>query len=66
MATKLFITAQEVADELGISKASAYRMIKEWNAKLKAKGFTVISGRVSRRFFHEQIYGYNASDGEVS
>ena len=57
MKNQVFATAQEVAQELGVSKATAYKMIHEWNEKLKAKGYTTVSGRISRRFFHEQFYG---------
>ena len=57
MRNNAFVTAQEVAQELGVSKATAYKMIHEWNEKLKARGYTTVSGRVSRRFFQEQFYG---------
>lgn len=57
MKNPIFITAQEVADELGISKATAYKMIHIWNEQLKKKGYTTVSGRVSRKYFQEQFYG---------
>ncbi|MDD3212157.1 MAG: helix-turn-helix domain-containing protein [Eubacteriales bacterium] len=57
MKNNVFATAQEVAQELGVSRATAYKMIHEWNEKLKARGYTAVSGRVSRRFFQEQFYG---------
>ena len=57
MKNTIFITAEEVAQELGISKATAYKMIHAWNEKLKAKGYTVVSGRVSCKYFQEQFYG---------
>lgn len=57
MKNTIFITAEEVAQELGISKATAYKMIHAWNEKLKEKGYTVVSGRVSRKYFQEQFYG---------
>ena len=38
MASTVFIKADEVAAELGISKSLAYRMIHQWNEELKKKG----------------------------
>ena len=57
MASKFLMTAEEVAEELGISMAYAYRIIKEMNEELKAKGFHVINGKVSRLYLHENFYG---------
>ena len=54
MARTVFIKAEEVAQELEISKALAYRMIHRWNDELKAKGYTTVTGRVSRQYFEEQ------------
>ena len=57
MAERVFIKAEEIAEELGVSKATAYRMIREWNDQLKAKGYTTVTGRVSRQYYREQVYG---------
>lgn len=57
MKNPIFITAQEVADELSISKTTAYKMIHTWNEQLKQKGYTTVPGRVSRKYFQEQFYG---------
>ena len=57
MAGKFLMTAEEVAEELGISIAYAYRIIKEMNEELKAKGYHTINGKVSRLYFHENFYG---------
>ena len=64
MARTVFIKAEEVAQELEISKALAYRMIHRWNDELKAKGYTTVTGRVSRQYFEEQIYGVQQMRGE--
>ena len=47
----------EVANELGISKPYAYKLLREMNEELKQKGFITIPGRVSRRYFEEKFYG---------
>lgn len=57
MKNTIFISAREVAEELGVSKATAYKMIHVWNEKLKEKGYTTVSGRISRKFYQEQFYG---------
>lgn len=57
MASTVFIKADEVAAELGISKSLAYRMIHQWNEELKQKGYITVIGRVSRQYYHEKVYG---------
>ena len=57
MNNKNFIKAEEVAQELEISKQYAYKLVREMNDELKKKGFITIAGRVSRRFFEEKLYG---------
>ena len=54
---ELFVKAEEVARELGISKPYAYKLVREMNEELKQKGFITIPGRVSRRYFEEKFYG---------
>ena len=39
MASKLFISAKEVAKELEVSDSYAYRLIRQLNAELEQKGF---------------------------
>ena len=48
----------EVAQELGISKSYAYKIVQKLNAELKEKGFMTISGRVNKQYFFERTcYG---------
>lgn len=53
----IFITAEELAKELHISKGKAYKMIQAWNEKLKKLGYITIRGRISRQYYLEQLYG---------
>ena len=39
-----FIRVDEVADELGVSRPYAYRLIRQLNEELKGKGFITIGG----------------------
>lgn len=53
---KNFLTAQDVADILGVSKGHAYKLIKKLNKELSEKGYIVIAGKVPRRYFQERCY----------
>ena len=57
MTDKTFMRADEVAEELDVSKAYAYKIIRQLNDELSAKGFITVAGRVSRQYFSERIYG---------
>lgn len=55
---KLFYTAQEVAEMLGISKSQAYILIKKWNKELEAMGRLTIAGKVYKKYLHEKLYDF--------
>lgn len=65
MNKNLFIRAEEVAKELGVSKPYAYKLIRKLNEELKNKGFITISGKVNRQFFEEKIYGLRKEESYV-
>ena len=46
-----FIRAEDVAQELNVSKPYAYKLIRQLNEELKAKGFITIAGRVIASIF---------------
>ena len=53
-----FMSVDEVAKELGISKSYAYKIVHKLNVELKEKGYMTISGRVNRNYFMEKLcYG---------
>ena len=54
MQKQSFMRADEVAQELGISKSHAYKVIHGLNEELQEKGYLTISGRVNREFFREK------------
>ena len=66
MNKNLFIKAEEIAKELGVSKPYAYKLIRKLNEELKNKGFITISGKVSRQFFEEKVYGLRKEESYVS
>ena len=58
MESTSFMRVDEVAQELGISKSYAYKIVQKLNAELKEKGFMTISGRVNKQYFIERTcYG---------
>ena len=66
MDKSIFIRADELAAELDVSKALAYKMINQWNEELKAKGYTTVGGRVSRQYYYEKIYGAEKEKADAS
>ena len=53
-----FMRVEEVAQELGVSKSYAYKIVQKLNEELKNKGFLTISGRVNKQYFMERTcYG---------
>ncbi len=61
-----FIRAEEVAAELDVSKPYAYKLIRQLNEELKAKGFLTIAGRVNRQYFNERFYGTERKGADAS
>lgn len=57
MEQKSFMRAAEIMEVLGVSDGMAYRIIRELNCELEAKGFHTVHGRVSRKYFEESYYG---------
>lgn len=57
MEEKLFLTAEEVAEMLQCSKPYAYKVIRTLNDELGKKGYMVVSGKVSTKYFKEKFYG---------
>lgn len=53
---KLCYTAAEVADFLGVSMPSAYRLIHSLNDELKNMGYITVAGKISRAYFRKKIY----------
>jgi len=54
---KLYVTAEDLGELMGISVGHAYKIIRQLNNELEKKGFIVVSGKVSRRYFEKRCYG---------
>ena len=56
MSETTFMKVDEVAEELGVSKSYAYKIVQKLNAELKEQGFLTISGRVNKQYFMESTW----------
>lgn len=57
---KIYITASELAEMLGVPVGHAYKIIRKLNQELEKNGFLVIAGKVPRRYFEKRWYGFSA------
>ena len=53
----LYVDAKEVMRTLDVSRGKAYKIIQQLNEELKSRGFIIIAGKCSRRYFNEKFYG---------
>ena len=51
--TSIMMNVDEVASELNISKPFAYKLMRQMNSELKARGYLTIQGKVNRKYFLE-------------
>lgn len=56
MENKYMMTARDVAEELGISRGHAYKIVRELNEELHSKGYIVVAGKVPRAFWNRKFY----------
>ena len=42
---------------LSVSESKAYSVVRQLNKELSDKGYMVIPGRVSKKYFEERFYG---------
>ena len=55
MTEKSFMTMEEVAAELRVSKSKAYQIVRELNAEMQKQGYLTVAGRVNAIFFHKKV-----------
>ena len=58
-----FMHVDEVAEEMGVSKSYAYKVVQKLNEELKSMGYLTVAGRVSKQYFMEKACYYDASYG---
>lgn len=54
----VLLNANQVAERLDARKATAYRIIKEPNEQVKAKGYKVFPGRICSDVLEEACFGH--------
>jgi len=54
---KIYFTADDVAQMLGVSRGQAYKVIKRLNEELEQKKYIVVAGKVPKKYFSERYYG---------
>ena len=49
------MSVQDVADEIGVSKSYAYKIVRQMNEELKQMGYITVSSRVNTEFFKKKM-----------
>ena len=55
MTNRTFMTVDEVAAELGVSKSYAYKIVKQLNEELQKLGYLTVAGRVNANYFRKKV-----------
>lgn len=54
---RAYLTVNDVEEILGISRSLAYKVIRNMNNDLAAKGYLTAAGKVPKKYFEEHWYG---------
>ena len=57
MNEKLYYTAAEIAQMVGVGKTTSYSIVRQMNEELKSKGFLVVRGKVPKEYFDSRYFG---------
>ena len=60
----IYVDVKEVMQTLGVSRGTAYKIIQQLNEELKERGYVIIAGKCSRKYFNEKFYGYETQNGK--
>lgn len=63
---KLYLTAQECADMLGISLGHSYKLLRMLNKELEEQNYITVAGKVPRAYFMKKYYMGTGSEGKQS
>lgn len=56
MQKNYMMNANDVADEIGVSKGHAYKLIRQLNEELAASGYLTVSGKIPRVFWKKNLF----------
>ena len=62
MSNTMFMRVNEVAEELGVSVAYAYKLIRKLNKELEQTGCITIAGRIDKKYFREKFYSTKSAE----
>ena len=57
MENKRFLNVDDVAAYMCVSVPMAYKIIRRLNSELAKQGYITVSGRVSRAYFEQKVFG---------
>lgn len=66
MKSNYMMSDDDIAEELGVSKGKAYKLIRDLNQELVKNGFVVISGKLPRAYWEKKFYGYQTELATVN
>lgn len=55
MQEKAFLTVEEVAEEMSVSKSYAYKIVRQLNREMEQLGWITVRGRVNANYFRERV-----------
>lgn len=58
------IDAKEVSELMGVSMATAYKIIRTLNAELRESGCRTVQGRVNRDYFEKAYFAIPKEDAK--
>lgn len=62
MENEMFVGVKTVANDFGVSRSTAYLLIKKMNDELEKMGYLTVAGRVSRQYYKERVYGLTLAE----
>ena len=54
-------TAKDVSAAMGVSSATAYKIIRKLNEELDKAGYVTVSGKVPTAYWNKKFYGTEAA-----
>lgn len=63
MQEKAFLTVEEVAAKMSVSKSYAYKIVRQLNREMEQLGWITVRGRVNANYFRKRVC-YSDNEGE--
>jgi len=57
MNEKLYFTAAEIAEMMGVGRTTAYGIVRQLNDELEKKGYLTVGGKIPKEYFNEKYFG---------